>query len=95
METIFINTENSQTNEPYQFVLNMSQRLQLRSSDKHVAPQNLFVYQTWKNIRKQYRKNKLKIIARTGNDEFELPDGSYSVSEIQDYREFNIKKHET
>ena len=44
METIFINTENSQTNEPYQFVLNMSQRLQLRSSDKHVVPQNLFVY---------------------------------------------------
>ena len=44
METIFINTENSQTNEPYQIVLNMSQRLQLRSSDKHVAPQNLFVY---------------------------------------------------
>ena len=80
-------------NEPYQFVLNMSQRLQLRSSDKHVAPQNLSVYYTWKNIRKQYRKNKLKIIAQTGNGEFELPDGSYSVSEIQDYREFNIKKH--
>ena len=39
----------------------------------------------WKNIRKQYKNNKLKIIARMWNDEFELPDGSYSVSNIQDY----------
>ena len=38
-----------------------------------------------KNIRKQYKNNKLKIIARMWNDEFELPDGSYSVSDIQDY----------
>ena len=49
----------------------------------------------WKNIRKQYKSNKLKIIAPTWNDEFELQDGSYSVSDIQDYIEFIIKKHET
>ena len=32
--------------------------------------------------------NKFKISAPTWNDEFELPDGSYSVSDIQDYFEY-------
>ena len=43
---------------------------------------------------KQYKNNKLKIIAPTWNLEFELSDGSYSVSDIQDYIEYIIKKHE-
>ena len=47
-----------------------------------------------KNIRKQYKNNKLKIITLTWNNDFELPDCSYSVSDIQDYIEFIIKKHE-
>ena len=47
------------------------------------------------NIRKQYKNNKLKTIAPTWNDKFELPDGSYSVSDIQDYIEYIIKKYET
>ena len=61
METIFMNTENSKTNEPHKFVFNFSQRLDLRSSDKHVAFQNLSISYTWKNIRKKYKNNKLKI----------------------------------
>ena len=80
-----MNTENSKTNEPHKSV-NLPQRLHLRSSKKHVALQNL---------RKQYKNNKLKIIAPTWNDEFELPDGSYSVSDIQDYIKYIIKKHKT
>ena len=60
METIFMNTENSKTNEPHKFVLNLSQRLDLRVSNKHVALQNLSIYYMWKNIRKQYKSNKLK-----------------------------------
>ena len=44
VETIFINTENSKTNEPHKFDLNSSQRLDLRSSNKHVALQNLSIY---------------------------------------------------
>ena len=90
-----MNTENSKTNESHKFVLNLSQRLDLRSSDKLVALQNLSIHYTWKNIRKQYKKNKLKIIAPTWNDEFQLPDGSYSVSDIQNYIKFIIKKRET
>ena len=95
MKMVFINTEYSQTNEPHKFILNLSQRLDLRSSDKHVPLQNLSIYYTWKNIRKQYKNNKLKIIAPTWNDEFQLPDGSYSVSHIQDYIEYIIKKRRT
>ena len=93
METVFMNSENSKTNEPHKFAFNLSQRLNLRCSDKHVALQNLSIYYTWKNIRKQNKNNKLKIIAPTWNDEFQLPDGSYSVSNIQDHIKYIIKKH--
>ena len=77
-------TENSTTTEQHKFVLNLSQRLDLKSSDTHDALQNLSIYYTRKNIRKQYKNNKLKIIAPTGNDEFELTHGFYSVPDIQD-----------
>ena len=90
----FLNTENSKTSEPHKFVLNVSQRLDLRSSNKHVALQNVSNYYTWKNIRQQYKNNKLKIRAPAWNDEFELPDGSYSVSVIQNYIEYTIQKAE-
>ena len=96
-----MNTENSKTNEPHKFVLNLSQSkkklimLLLKISNKHVALQSSSIYYTWKNIRKEYKNNKLKIKGWTWNDEFELPDGSYSVSDIQDYIEYIIKKHET
>ena len=66
-----MNTENSTTNEPHKFVLNVAQRLGLWSSNKHVALQNVSIYYTLKNIRKQYKNNKLKIIAPTWNDELE------------------------
>ena len=65
METIFMNLENSKTNEPQKFVLNLSQRIDLRSSNKHVILQNLSVYYTWKNIKQLYKNNELKILALT------------------------------
>ena len=74
-----MNTQNNKTNELHNFILNLSQRLDLRSSNKDITFQNLSIYYTCKNIRKQYKNNKLKIIAPTWNDEFELPDGSCSV----------------
>ena len=72
----------------------MSQR-DLGSSNKHVALHNWSIYYTWKIIRKQYKNNKLKIIPPTWNEELELLDGSYSVSDIQDSIEYIIKKQET
>ena len=59
------------------------------------ALQNLSIYYTWKNIGQQYKNDKLKTIAPTWYDEFELPDGSYSVSDIQHYIQYILKKHET
>ena len=52
-----MNTENRATNEPHKFVLNLSQRLDLRSSNEHVALQNVFFSYMWKSIRKQYKKS--------------------------------------
>ena len=94
METIFLNTENSKTNEPHRFVLNLPQRLDLRNLNKHPALQNLSIYYTWKNIRKHHKNNKFEIRAPTWIDEFKLPDGSYSVPDIQHYFKYIIKKHE-
>ena len=58
-----------------------------------IALSNLSIYYTWKNIKSSCNNNKFKISALTWNDEFELPDGSYSVSDIQDYFEYILKKH--
>ena len=86
-----MNTENSKNNEPHKFVLNLSQILDLRSPNKHVPLQNLSIYYMWKNITQQYKNNKLNIINPTQNGEFESPDGSYSMSYIQDYIEHITK----
>ena len=56
---------------------------------------NQSICYTQKNIKSEYKNNKFKISAPTWNDTFYLPDGSYSISDIQDYFEFIIKKHET
>ena len=62
----------------------------------HVIPVRIIVpCYMWKNIRKQYKNNKLKLIVSTWDDEFQLPGRSYSVSDIQDYIEYIMKKHET
>ena len=56
-----------------------------------MALANLSIYYTWKKIKSKYTNNKLKISAPTGTDTFDLPNGSYSISDIQDYFEFIIK----
>ena len=76
------------------FVRNLMQRLDLRSSNKDAARQNFSIYYTWKNIRQQHKNKKRKIIAPMWNDEFKLSDGSYSMSDIQDYIEHILEKHE-
>ena len=82
MEMISMNTENTQMNEPHKLILNLLLRLDFRNSNKQVTLQKLSIYYTWKNIKQQYKNNKLKIIAPTWNGQFELPNGSYSVSDI-------------
>ena len=95
MGTIFMNTENSKTSEPHRFKLDLTDKLNLKDPKKNMALANLSIYYTWKNIKSEYNNNKFKISAPTWNDTFDLPDGSYSIVDIQDYFEFIIKKHET
>ena len=90
-----MNTENSKTMEPHKFKLDLTDKLDLKDPNKTVYLANLSICYTQKNIKSEYSNNKFKISASNWNDTFELPDGSYSISDIPDYFEFIIKKHET
>ena len=95
METFFMNSKNSKTSKPYKFKYDLIDKLDLRNPNKNIALANLSIYYTWKNVKSTYNNNKLKISAPTWNETFDLPDGSYNISEIQDYTEYIIKNHET
>ena len=93
MDTMFMNSENSKISKPHVLIFKLSNELDLRMDEKVIALWNLNMYYTWKNIKSSYDNNIFKISAPTWNDKFELPDGSYSVSGIQDYFEYILKKH--
>ena len=93
MDTIFKNSEHSKTPEYHVLVLKLTNKLDLRRGQKSVALSNLSIYYTRKNIKTSYNNNKFKTSAPTWTDEFELPDGSYSISDIQDYSEYILKKN--
>ena len=89
-----MNSEKSKTSRPHVLTLKITSKLDLRIGEKVIVLSNLSIYYTWKNIKDSYNNNKFKIFAPTWNDEFELPDGLYSVSDIQDYFEYILEKHE-
>ena len=93
MDTIFMNSENSKTSKLHVLILKLTNKLDLRMGEKVIALSNVSIYYTWKNIKSWYNNNKFKISAPTWNNKFELPDGSYSVSDIQDHFEYIFKKH--
>ena len=95
MDSIFMNSGNSKASDSHRLLHNVSDKINLKRKEKYVTLSNLSIYYTQKNIKKSYKNNKLKISAPTWNEEIELPDGSYSVSDMQDYFEYIIKKHET
>ena len=86
METICMNRENSKTSKPHRFKLNLTDKRNLKNPNKNMGLANLSIY---------YSNNKFKISASTWNNTFDLPDGSYSIADIQDYFEFIIKKHKS
>ena len=88
-----MNTENSKTSKPHVSIIKLTNQLDLGFGEKVIALSNRSVYYTWKNIKSSYNSNKFKISAPTWNDEIELPDGSYSISDIQDYFKYVLKKH--
>ena len=79
MDIIFMNSENSKTRKPHVLILKLTNELDLRIGKKLIALSNLSIYYIWKNIESSHNNNKFKISAQTRNDEFELPDGSYSM----------------
>ena len=88
-----MNSENSRISEYHVLVLKLSNKLDLRTGRKSVALSNLSIYYTWKNIKSSCNNNRFKISAPTWGEEFELPGGSYSISNIQDYFEYILKKN--
>ena len=90
-----MNTKDSKTNEPYRFKYDSIDKLNLTNPNKNMALASLSIYYTWKNVKSTYNNSKFKISAPTWNETFDLPDGSYSISDIQDYIEYIIKKYET
>ena len=89
-----MNSENSKRSKPHALILKHTNKFDLRIGKKVIALSNLSIYYTWKNIKSSYNTNKSKISAPTWSDEFELPDGSYSVSDIQEYFEYILKNIE-
>ena len=87
METFFMNSKNSKTNELNRFKYDLIDKLDLKNPNKNMALATLSIYYTWKNVKSIYKNNKFKISAPTWNETFDLPDGLYNISEIQDYIE--------
>ena len=90
-----MNTKNSKTDRSNKFIYQFTDKPNLKiSNNKNIGLVNLGICYTWKNIKSAYN-NKFKVLAPTWNDEFGLPDVSYSISDVQGYFEFIIKKYET
>ena len=89
-----MNSENSRTPGSYILNLKLTDKLDLRLDKKVIALSNVNMYNTWNNIKSSYNNNKFKISAPTWNEEFTLPDGSYLVSDIQDYFQYILKNME-
>ena len=92
MDTIFMNSENSETSDPQSLLLNLTDKINLKRSGKYLALSSFSIYYTWKNIKESCKNNEFKTSPPTWNEEFELPDGSYSVLDIQDYFKYIFKK---
>ena len=87
-----MNTANSKTNEHHRFRLTLAGKLTLKDPKKSMALANSSIYYTWINIKSAYNNNKFEISSPTWNDKFDLSDGFYYVSDIQDYFQYIIKK---
>ena len=89
-----MNSKNSEASDPVRLIFDLSDKTNLKSSDKYIALSNISICYKRKNIKKSYKNDKFKI-SPTWNDKFELPDGSCPVSDIQNYFDYIIEKDET
>ena len=92
MDTKFVNSESSKTSEPHVLILKLTDKLDLSRGERIIALSIISIYYILKNIKSSYNNNKFKT-APTWNNKFELPDGSYSALDIQDYFKYILKRH--
>ena len=90
---MFMNSENSKTSKSHVLTVKLTNKLDLSIGENIIPLSNLSIYYTWRNIKSSYNNNKFEISAPTWNNRLKLPDGLYSVSDIQDYFEYIFKKH--
>ena len=90
-----MNRENSKTSKPRRFRLDLTDKLNLKNPKQNMLLADLSICYTQKNIKSEYNNNRFKISAPTWNDTFGFSDGYYSISDIEDYFKFIMKKHET
>ena len=79
-----MNSENSKTYDPHRLILSLPGEIDSKRKDKYIDFQ-ILVFIIHGKILKSYKKSKFKTAAPTWDEELKLPDGSYSVSGIQDY----------
>ena len=91
---IFMNTKNGKTTDSNRFRLYFTDKLDLRGN-KTIALANFSIHYTWQNVKEEYKNNKFQLIGPTWDETFDLPNGSYTIANIQDYFFYIIKKHET
>ena len=89
MSIIFINSKNSKTSDPHRLLLNLTNKIDFRRKDKYIALSYVSIYYTWK----KFKNDKFKTSTPTWNEEFQLPDGSNSISDIQDYYKCILTKN--
>ena len=88
-----MNSENTGTSDPHRLLLNLTDKTNLKRSHECVALSSLSIYYEWKNKKqKSCKNNNFKISTPTWNEKFQLPDGSYSVSDVQECVEYIFKK---
>ena len=90
-----MDSENSKISDPQRLLYNLSDIINLKRSDKYVVLSNLTIQYSWKSIKMSYKNNNFEVSPPTWNEEFKLPDELCSVSDIQEYFDYIIKKHET
>ena len=88
-----MSSKNSKTSDPHRLLLNLIDKVDLRKKDKYAALSNHMIWYKWRNIKKSYENNKFKISDPICNEEFQIPYGSYSISDIQDYFKYILKKY--
>ena len=84
--------KNSKKSDPHRLLLNLTDKKDLRKKDKYIVLSNVSIYYTWINTKKSYKNMKFKISAPTQNEELELPERLYSISDFQDYFVYILKK---